>query len=125
MILLIGSPRDTKNILVYWKNLPVTTLLKSAFTTSSSSDYCLSHTLCALDNVWHNGLRYKIFQLDLPTKMTQWPCNTSQRKWFLVQPNKPQSRGSTGFCPESITFSDLRQRSSNSPPQTKFSLPVQ
>ena len=23
----------------------------------------------AFDNVWHNGLRYKIFQLDLPTKM--------------------------------------------------------
>ena len=26
----------------------------------------------AVDNVWHNGLRYKIFQLDLPTKMTHW-----------------------------------------------------
>ena len=24
------------------------------------------------DNVWHNGLRFKIFQLDLPTKMTPW-----------------------------------------------------
>ena len=23
------------------------------------------------DNVWHNGLRYKIFMLDLPTKMTR------------------------------------------------------
>ena len=22
----------------------------------------------AFDNVWHNGLRFKIFQLDLPTK---------------------------------------------------------
>ena len=22
--------------------------------------------------VWHNGLRYKIFMLDLPTKMTRW-----------------------------------------------------
>ena len=22
----------------------------------------------AFDNVWHNGLRYKLFQLDLPTK---------------------------------------------------------
>ena len=32
------------------------------------------------------------------------PCNTSQRKRFPVQPNKPQRRGSTGFCPESITF---------------------
>ena len=26
----------------------------------------------AFDNVWHNGLRFKIFQLDLPTKMTPW-----------------------------------------------------
>ena len=26
----------------------------------------------AFDNVWHNGLRYKIFILDLPTKMTRW-----------------------------------------------------
>ena len=24
------------------------------------------------DNVWYSGLRYKIFQLDLPTKMTRW-----------------------------------------------------
>ena len=23
-------------------------------------------------NVWHNGLRYKTFMLDLPTKMTRW-----------------------------------------------------
>ena len=26
----------------------------------------------AFDNVWHNRLRCKIFQLDLPTKMTRW-----------------------------------------------------
>ena len=26
----------------------------------------------AFDNVWHNRLRYKIFQLDVPTKMTRW-----------------------------------------------------
>ena len=26
----------------------------------------------AFDNVWHNGLRFKSFQLDLPTKMTHW-----------------------------------------------------
>ena len=25
----------------------------------------------AFDNVWHNGLRYKTFQSDLPTKMTR------------------------------------------------------
>ena len=26
----------------------------------------------AFDNVWHNGLRYKIFMLDLPTKIARW-----------------------------------------------------
>ena len=26
----------------------------------------------AFDNVWHNGLRFKIFWLDLPTEMTRW-----------------------------------------------------
>ena len=26
----------------------------------------------AIDNVWHNGLRYKIFTLDFPSRMTCW-----------------------------------------------------
>ena len=26
----------------------------------------------AFDNVWHNGLRYNIYQLASPTKMTRW-----------------------------------------------------
>ena len=26
----------------------------------------------AFHNVWHNGLRYKIYQLDLPTKLCRW-----------------------------------------------------
>ena len=26
----------------------------------------------AFDNVWHNGIRYKIFQLDLLVRMTPW-----------------------------------------------------
>ena len=26
----------------------------------------------AFDNVWHNGLRYKVCQLDLPTKLCRW-----------------------------------------------------
>ena len=26
----------------------------------------------AFDNVWHSGLRYKIYQLDLPTKLCRW-----------------------------------------------------
>ena len=71
----------------------------------------------AFDNVWHNELRFKIFQLDLPTKMTRWLSDflvgrliqVNLRKQFLIQPNQPQDRGTTGFCPESITFPDLRQ----------------
>ena len=68
----------------------------------------------AFDNVWHNRLSFKIFQLDLPTKMTRWLPNflvgrLIQRKQFLIQPNQPQGRDTTGFCPESITFPDLRQ----------------
>ena len=43
---------------------------------------------------------------------------------FFVQSNKPQIRGSTGFCPKSITFSDLRQRPSNTAPQTKLTIPI-
>ena len=30
------------------------------------------HVENAFDNVWHNRLRYKIFMLNLPTKMTHW-----------------------------------------------------
>ena len=26
----------------------------------------------AFENVWHNGFRYKIFMLDLSTKITRW-----------------------------------------------------
>ena len=26
----------------------------------------------AFDNVWHNGLRYKIYQFDMPTKLCRW-----------------------------------------------------
>ena len=70
----------------------------------------------AFDNVWHNGLRYKLFMLDLPTKITRWLSDflvgqviQVPRKWFHVQPNQPKSRGSTGFCLESITLCNLRQ----------------
>ena len=42
---------------------------QSGFRRAKSTD---DH-LCRLpDNVWHNGLRYKIYQLGLSTKMTRW-----------------------------------------------------
>ena len=70
----------------------------------------------AFDNVWHNGLRLKIFQLDLPTKMTRWLSDFLVGQLIQVNVNNflsnqinPRGRGTTGFCPESITFPDLRQ----------------
>ena len=70
----------------------------------------------AFGNVGHNGLRLKIFQLDLPTKMTRWLSDFLVGRLIQVnvnnslsKPNEPQGRGTTAFCPESITFPDLRQ----------------
>ena len=36
--------------------------------------------------------------------LSGWPAHSSQREQFSLQPNQPQSRGTAGFCPESITF---------------------
>ena len=70
----------------------------------------------AFDNVWHNGLRYKIFMFDFPTKMTRWLSDFLVGRIIQVNVNgflsdkiSPHCRGSTGFCPESITFSNIRQ----------------
>ena len=67
------------------------------------------------DNVWHNGLRFKIFQLDLPKKMTHWLSDFLVGRTIEVNVNNflsnqinPQGRGTTGLCPESIIFPDLR-----------------
>ena len=64
---------------------------QSGFRKSKSTNdhlFCLSQTIMEsfnwgehviaafldveFDNVWHNGLRYKIYQLDLPTKLCRW-----------------------------------------------------
>ena len=41
----------------------------------------------AFDNVWHNGLRYKIYQLGLPTKMTRWPSDFLVGRLIQVKVN--------------------------------------
>ena len=41
----------------------------------------------AFDNVWHNGLGYKIFQLNLPTKMTRWLSDFSVGRVIQVNVN--------------------------------------
>ena len=66
----------------------------------------------ALDNVWHNGLRYTIFTFDLPTKMTCWLSDFLVGRVIQVNVNgflsdKISPRGTTGFCPECITFPDI------------------
>ena len=67
------------------------------------------------DSVWHNGLRYKIFMLDLPSKMTRWLSDFLVGRVIQVSVNgflsekQPHCRDSTGFCPESITFPDIHQ----------------
>ena len=63
----------------------------------------------AFDNVWHNGLRFKVFQLDLPTKMTRWLSDFLVDHLIQVNMNNffsNQINPKTGFCPESITFPD-------------------
>ena len=43
------------------------------------------------DNVWHNGLRFKIFQLDLPTKMTRWLSDLLDGRLIQVNINNSLS----------------------------------
>ena len=72
----------------------------------------------AFDNVWNNGLRYKIYQLDLPIKLCRWLSDflvgrviQVKIEGFLSPKVCPigQSRCSTRFKPESITFPNLCQ----------------
>ena len=40
----------------------------------------------AFDNVWHSGLRYKIYQLDLPTKLCRWLSDFLVGRVIQVKP---------------------------------------
>ena len=40
----------------------------------------------AFRNVWHNGLRYKIYQLDLPTKLCRWLSDFLVGRVIQVKP---------------------------------------
>ena len=62
----------------------------------------------AFDNVWHNGLRYKILMLDLPTKMTSWLSDFLVGRVIQVNVN--------GFLSDKITpISRVPQGSAMSP----------
>ena len=78
----------------------------------------------AFDNVWHNGLRYKIFQLDLPTKMKRWLCDFLVGRviqvnvhGFLSNQINPKAGVMQGSVLSPSHFPDLRQRPSNTAPQ--------
>ena len=49
----------------------------------------------AFDNVWHNGLKYKIFMLHIPSKMTRWLSDFLVGRDILVNVN--------GFLSDKIT----------------------
>ena len=72
----------------------------------------------AFDNVWNNGLRYKIYQLGLPTKMTHWLSDFLVGRLIQVNvnssvPSPAKSTPKQGYrrvlSSQSITFPDLRQ----------------
>ena len=62
----------------------------------------------AFDNVWHNGLSFKIFQLDLHTKMTRWlsdvlvgrliQVNVNNFFSNQINPKAGEPQGSVLFC---------------------------
>ena len=74
----------------------------------------------AVDNVWHNGLRYKIFQLDLPTKMTRLLSDLLVGRIIEVSVNgffSDQINPKAGVPQDSVLSPSLF-RPSNTAPQT-------
>ena len=70
----------------------------------------------AFDNVWHSGLRYKIYHLDLFTKLCRWLSDFHVGRVIQVKLEKvlisrilSRSRCFTRFTPVSITFPYLYQ----------------
>ena len=63
----------------------------------------------AFDNVWHNGLRFKIFQLDLPTKMIRWLSDFLVGRLIQVNVNNSSSNqiNSKAGVPQGSVLSPL------------------
>ena len=70
----------------------------------------------AFDNVWHNGLRYKICQLDLPTRLCRWLSN------FLV--GRVIQVKTEGFLPPKVYPKAGVPQGSNLRPLLSFSMPM-
>ena len=56
----------------------------------------------AFDNVWHNGLRYKIYQLDLPTKLCRWLSDFLQGDHIFEKINSLSFPGYFKLFPEQL-----------------------
>ena len=79
----------------------------------------------AFDNVWRNGLRFKIFQSDLPTKMTRWlsdflvgqliQANVNNFLSNQINPKAGVPQGSVGLSPLLflITSMTFQRRTTN------------
>ena len=61
----------------------------------------------AFDNVWHNGLRYKIYQLDLPTKLTRWLSDFLVGRLIQVNVNSFLSSQIKAGVPQGSVLSPL------------------
>ena len=85
----------------------------------------------AFDNVWHNGLRFKIFQLDLLTEMTHWLSDFLVGRLIQVNVNNSLSNqiNPKAGVPQGSVLSPLHfliyvNDSSNTAPQTKLFIPI-
>ena len=85
----------------------------------------------AFDNVWHNGLRYKIFMLDLPTKMTRWLSDflvgrviQVNMNGFLSDKINPIAEVPQGSVLSPLLFMIYVNNLPKTPPQTKLEIPV-
>ena len=84
----------------------------------------------AFDNVWHNGLRYKIFMLDLSTKMTRWLSDFLVGRVIQVNVNvffltkSALLQGYHRVLSWVHYFPDIRQWLTKTSPQTKLKIPV-
>ena len=77
----------------------------------------------AFDNVWHNGLRFEILQLDLPTKMTRWFSDFLVGRLIQVKVNNflsNQINPKAGSVLSPLLFLIYV----NTAPQTKLFIPI-